>query len=120
MAYDRRRLIAELDRLLSANPHLRLARVAHDLGVERHTIEHVVHERKATSFRKYQEEKLLRKALGLLTDESRKSIESIKQIAISLGYASSDPFSRFIKAHTGRTPTQIRKDPRKFALIRRD
>lgn len=108
MAYHRRKLFAKLDRRLTADPCLRLKQLAHDLGVERHTIENIVRETKGKSFRKFQKGKLLRKALRVLMKESDKSI---KEIAVALGYASSEPFSRFVKTHTGRNPTQIRKDP---------
>ncbi len=90
MAYNRRKLFAAVNRHLSADPGIHLGRLAGDLRVERHTIENLVREMKGKPFRKYQREKLLKKALELLAHEPNRII---KQIAVALGYESMGSFS---------------------------
>src|SRR5437773_8601960 len=83
MAYDRRRVFAELDRRLTADPCLRLKQLARDLGVERHTIEDIVREIKSMTFRRYQKGKLLQKTRVIIR---KKPNSSGKEIAAELGY----------------------------------
>src|SRR5439155_11925130 len=92
-----------MDDLLGASPRLPLGKLSENLGVERHTLEKAVHRIRRKSFRDYQNKRLLRKALILLAQEGNKSI---KDIAMTIGYRTSEPFSRFIKTMTGRTPTR--------------
>jgi AraC-like DNA-binding protein len=106
MTYNLRRLMVELDIWLSHRPQIHLRELAEKLAVERHTIERAVREVAGTSFREYQKREVLKQALRLLTEGGG---HSEKQIAFMLGYQSPDAFSRFIKAATGKTPTEIRR-----------
>jgi AraC-like DNA-binding protein len=108
MGYDLPRVFTEVDRRLSVMPRLRLARLATDLGLERHTIERAVRKLLGTCFRDYQQGKVLAHALVLLRE---RPTASVKQIALELGYTSPDAFSRFLKKMTGKTPTEVRLIP---------
>ncbi len=116
MAYDRRKLFAELDRRLTADPCLRLKQLAHDLGIERHTVEDIVQETKAMTFRRYQRGKLLQKTRVVIR---KKPNSSGKEIAAELGYRSPKSFYRFIKRATGWTMTEIRRRGIKLRLRRK-
>src|SRR5207247_10739805 len=116
MAYDKRKLLAELDRRLTADPCLRLKQLAHELGIERHTIEDIVQEMKSMTFRRYQKGKLLQKTRIII---GKKPNSSGKEIAAELGYQSSKSFSRFVKRATGRTLSEIRRRGIKLRLRRK-
>ena len=110
MTYNHRKLLSQMDDLLGASPRLPLGKLSEELGVDRHTLEKAVHRIRRKSFRDYQNKKLLRKSLILLAQEGNKSI---KDIAMTIGYRTSEPFSRFIKTMTGRSPTEIRNHQRR-------
>ena len=75
--------------------------------MERHTIEKAVHDVRRMSFREHRQKELLRKAQVLLND---KRAFSEKEVAAKLGFASLEAFIRFVKAQTGMTPKEIRKE----------
>ena len=75
--------------------------------MERHTIEKAVHDVRRMSFREHRQKELLRKAQVLLNDNRA---FSEKEVAAKLGFASLEAFIRFIKAQTGMTPKEIRKE----------
>ena len=107
MAYDRRKLVGMINEKLSANPRSRLREIGRELGAERHTIEKAVRHIRRMSFREYRQGKLLERALVLLDDKGE---VSEKEVAAKLGFASLEAFIRFIKAQTGMTPKEIRKE----------
>ena len=106
MAYDRRILLEEMDRLFFDNPNLRLKQLSEALGAERHTIEAILREERSLSFTDYRQEKLLNKALLLMSEAPALSV---KQIAVTLGYHP-DSFSRFIRKHTAKSPSELRRE----------
>jgi AraC-like DNA-binding protein len=106
MAYDRQRLVREVDAILWSKPHSSLSSICHQLGVERHTIRTAMRQIKQTSFRQYQRELILREATRLL--KSKPNL-SIKQVAVRLGYRSPLTFSRYFKKATGQRPTELRR-----------
>ena len=106
MAYNQRRLLKELDVLVSNTPHIRLSEIARTLGVDRHTIENAMRLTRNTSFREYKRRELLQMAMAMLNQPD----VSVKEIGIKLGYSSAASFSRFVQQSTGKSPSQLRKD----------
>jgi AraC-like DNA-binding protein len=116
MAYERRQLVAEVDTQLTRTPRKTLREICEELGVERHTIERSMRELIGKSFREVEREKTLQRFLQLLKE---RATFSEKQIAAELGYLSLEAFSRFIKAMTGRSPKDIRRNSRIQQLLRK-
>jgi methylphosphotriester-DNA--protein-cysteine methyltransferase len=106
VAYNRNKVLAELDALISENPRIRLYEVARTLGVDRHTIDNAMRSRRNMSFREYKRSCLLRAAKTMLGQPHL----SVKEIGIKLGYGSASSFSRFIQDATGKTPSQLRNE----------
>jgi AraC family transcriptional regulator, transcriptional activator of pobA len=106
MAYNQRKLLKELDVLVSNTPRIRLAEIARSLGVDRHTIENAMRTTRSTSFRAYKRQELLQMAMAMLNQPD----VSVKEIGIKLGYSSAASFSRFVQQSTGKSPSQLRKD----------
>jgi AraC-like DNA-binding protein len=100
-----RSLFQDIEFQISYNPRIKLAELAHNLGVDRHTIERIVLKITRKSFREYKKEKILDNVRRFLAEASEEV--TIKEIAALLGYSSA-AFSRFVKAATGQTPTQVR------------
>jgi AraC-like DNA-binding protein len=98
-------LFQDIESQTLENPRIKLAELTHNLGLDRHTIEGIVRKSAHKSFREFKREKILDKANWLLAAASEGV--TIKEIAALLDYSSA-AFSRFIKAATGQTPTQIR------------
>jgi transcriptional regulator GlxA family with amidase domain len=106
MAYNRRKLLKELDVLVSNTPRIRLSEIARSLGVDRHTIENAMRTTRNMSFREYKRQELLQVAMAMLNQPD----VSVKEIGIKLGYSSAASFSRFVHQSTGKSPSQLRKD----------
>ena len=106
MTYNQRKLLKELDGLVSNTPCIRLSEIARTLGVDRHTIENAMRASRRTSFREYKRRELLHMARVML---DRPDI-SVKEVGIRLGYASAASFSRFVQQATGKSPSQLRKE----------
>jgi transcriptional regulator GlxA family with amidase domain len=106
MTYNQRKLLKELDMLVSNTPRIRLSEIARTLGVDRHTIENAMRSSRNTSFREYKRRELLQMALAMLNQPD----VSVKEIGIKLGYSSAASFSRFVQQSTGKSPSQLRKD----------
>jgi len=106
MTYNRRRLLKELDALVSNTPSIRLTEIARSLGIDRHTIENAMRMTRKTSFREYKQKELLSMARQML----EKPDLSVKEVAIRLGYSSAASFSRFIRRATGKSPSRLRDD----------
>ena len=102
MTYNASRLLQTIDNRLCHDPRASLLTLERDLGVGRHTIEKVIRATTGKSFRDYQAEKALSKAMQLLNGTDALQI---KQVAFSLGYCSTKSFSRYFKARTGMTPS---------------
>ncbi len=106
MTYNQRKLLKELDVLVSNTPRIRLSEIARSLGVDRHTIENAMRTTRNTSFREYKRQELLQIAMAMLNQPD----VSVKEIGIKLGYSSAASFSRFVQQSTGKSPSQLRKD----------
>ena len=106
MTYNQRKLLKELDVLISNTPRIRLSEIARSLGVDRHTIENAMRTTRNTSFREYKRRELLQMAMAMLNQPD----VSVKEIGIKLGYSSAASFSRFVQQSTGKSPSQLRKD----------
>jgi AraC family transcriptional regulator, transcriptional activator of pobA len=106
MAYNQRKLLKELDVLVSNTPRIRLSEIARSLGVDRHTIENAMRATRNTSFRDYKRRELLQMAVAMLNQPD----VSVKEIGIKLGYSSAASFSRFVQQSTGKSPSALRKD----------
>jgi AraC family transcriptional regulator, transcriptional activator of pobA len=106
MTYNQRKLLKELDVLVSGSPRIRLSEIARTLGVDRHTIENAMRSTRHTSFREYKRGQLLQIARAMLNLPD----VSVKEIGIKLGYASAASFSRFVQQSTGKSPSQLRKE----------
>lgn len=111
MTYDLRSLFHEVDLKLEEKPRTTLRSLCLTLGVERHTIEKAVRSKKGISFRVFRQEKILERAIHLLREQGHLSI---KQIGYLVGYQSAAAFSRFIKAETGKTASEIRLRDRRM------
>ncbi len=111
MAYDPRLLLEEVEDALSSCPRIPISDIARQLKVERHTIERAVRKGTGRTFRQLQLEMLLAEAFRLLAAEP---LRSVKEVSFLLGYGSPRAFSRFMKHHCGRSPTEARleKPPR--------
>jgi transcriptional regulator GlxA family with amidase domain len=106
MTYNQRKLLKELDVLISNTPRIRLSEIARTLGVDRHTIENAMRLTRNTSFREYKRRELLQMALAMLNMPD----VSVKEIGVKLGYSSPASFSRFVQQSTGKSPSQLRKE----------
>ncbi len=106
MTYNRRKLLKELDALVTKAPSIRLSDIARTLGVDRHTIENAMRATRKISFREYKRRELLNMARLMLD----KPDLSVKEVGIRLGYSSAASFSRFVRQATGRSPSQLRKE----------
>jgi AraC family transcriptional regulator, transcriptional activator of pobA len=106
MTYNQRKLLKELDVLVSNTPRIRLSEIARSLGVDRHTLENAMRSTRNTSFREYKRQELLQMAMAMLNQPD----VSVKEIGIKLGYSSAASFSRFVQQSTGKSPSQLRKD----------
>jgi AraC-like DNA-binding protein len=107
MAYNYYSLVEEIDRLLLVNPRTGLAELVLALQVDRHTVSAALKHVRGATFSRYRRDKLLRKALSLLT---RDSAATVKEISFALLFKSPQAFARFVKVNTGLTPTQIVRD----------
>ena len=106
-SYDE--LAERVDCRLSSNPHSSLAELAADIQIDRHTILTALKHVRGITFARYRRLKLLEKALSLLTCAS---VHSVKEVAYELRFKSPQSFTRFVKANTRMTPSQImRKRP---------
>ena len=106
MAYNRRKLLLELDALLLSTPRIRLGEIARILHVDRHTIENAMRLTRQVSFREYRRRELVQTARTMLNE----SDVSVKEVGIRLGYKSAASFSRFVQKSTGRSPSKLRND----------
>lgn len=105
MAYDANRIFLQVVQQLEMTPSVSLAQLSSNLGIERHTIEKTVKNATGSTFREFRARALLKRACGLLTDQSNRSI---KEVAFALGYRSQSSFSRFIRAATGYSAKELR------------
>lgn len=96
------RLVLERLRLSAGTS---LAGAAHELKVERHTLERALRKATGKTFRELRAEVVGKKAVALLSAEPNRSV---KEVAFSLGYQSPRAFSRFLKRTLGSTPAAAR------------
>jgi AraC family transcriptional regulator len=104
VAYNRNKILAEVDALIAATPCIRLSEIARILGVDRHTIDNAMKARRKTTFREYRRRRLLLAVKEMLGQPHL----SVKEIGIRLGYASAASFSRFVRETSGKSPRQLR------------
>ena len=104
VAYNRRKLLEELDKLIADNPRMRLSEIARSLDVDRHTIENAMRSRRKMTFREYRRRRLLQLAREMLDRPHM----SVKEVGIKLGYPSAASFSRFVRKAAGQSPSQLR------------
>jgi len=91
MAYDQRGIAEVVLKGLTACPLMRLREVAESLHIDRHTIERALRDRLGRSFRSVQNELLRATVEQRMRDHPH---ESIKEMAVALGYDPSQSFSR--------------------------
>ena len=112
MTYNHRRILKELEALVSSTPGIQLSEISSRLGINRHTIENAMRSGKKISFREYRRAELIQKAQILLRDSGL----PVKDIAAKLGYGSLSSFSRFVHRSTGKSPSQLRNDSDGFHI----
>jgi AraC-like DNA-binding protein len=105
MAYDLHGLFGWLSRELRSSPDASLEALARRVGVGRHTLSKVVANETGGPFRQLRNSKMAESAITML---SANPGLSLKEVAFTLGYSSQRAFARFIKAHTGMSPKQLR------------
>jgi methylphosphotriester-DNA--protein-cysteine methyltransferase len=81
VAYNRRKLLEELDKLVADDPRMRLSEIARSLDVDRHTIENAMRSRRKMTFREYRRKRLLQLAREMLDRPHM----SVKEVGIKLG-----------------------------------
>ncbi len=105
MAYNLT-ILSELVRSeLTTEPRLTLSTLAHQLGVDRHTVQKAIRLTRGTSFRELQSDLLLARTHALLRSSPALSV---KEISHCLGYGSSRAFQRFVLRSSGKTPMELR------------
>jgi AraC-like DNA-binding protein len=106
MAHNSHLLFQTIARLLSKNESLSLYQIARMMHVDRHKIQNAVCKFTGMSFRGYQKQIKLLRAVALLENEED---ISVKEVATLLHYRSPKAFSRFVNIMTGRPPRDIKK-----------
>ncbi len=105
MAYDGKRLFAQIEHYLSRQNDWRLKTLAQEFHVDRRAIEKAVLLSKGCSFREYRK---LKRMEHFNTLVQLRGDLSLKQIASSLGFRTAAAFSRFVRQMTGQTPSRQR------------
>ena len=104
MPHDPQLVFQHVEARLSADPGIRLSRLASELACERHLIERSVKSVTSMPFREYRQVKLLATALRLLGEKPL----LIKQISSLLGYASPKSLWRLLRTKMGQSPSNLR------------
>lgn len=107
MAYNYHHLVEEIDRVFSCNPRASLSELSVSLKVDRHTIVTAVKYVRGIGFARYRQERLLDRALSLLTQDT---IQTVKEVSFSLHFGSPQAFSRFVRMKTGLPPSLIMRE----------
>ena len=105
MSYDRVGLYELVRKRLESAPGTHLMDLASELNVSRHTIERSVRAVSGQSFFELKQQTLLRKSTEALTSQPNLSI---KELACRFGYEDARSFSRFVRAATRHSPTELR------------
>jgi transcriptional regulator GlxA family with amidase domain len=96
--------------MLSANPRLTLAEIAHRTGTDRRKIQRIIKAQYGCGFKGLKNAIRLQRAQALLTDLHRKY--SVKEVAAEVG-VTPNALSRFIKTMIGCCPTKLVGDQKK-------
>jgi AraC-like DNA-binding protein len=105
MVYDLHRVFLQVIRHVETRPTISLAQLSSNLGIERHTIAKAIKNATGLSFREFRNNVLLKRACGLLKDESNRTI---KEVAFAIGYQSQGSLSRFIRIATGHSAKTVK------------
>ena len=106
MAYDLPRLFDQIKSDLAGNPRSSLAALSLKFKVERHTIEKAVRVMEGMRFRDLRDELMLGRAKALM---SLQPTLCIKEISYLLGYKSPQALARFVRAASGLSPSELRR-----------
>ena len=104
MPHDLQLVFQHVEARLSADPGIRLSRLASELACERHLIERSVKSVTSMPFREYRQARLLSSALRLLGEKPL----LIKQISNLLGYTSPKSLWRLLRTKMGQSPSNLR------------
>lgn len=102
-------LVEQAAEYMQRHSDCRMAEVARHCGVSESTL-YAAFQREGTTPNKVRQELLVRDAIHLLTT----SDASIQDISDRLGFSSTSYFRKVLHAHTGKTPTQLRKTATKI------
>ncbi len=105
MAYDYNKIFAEVNESVSENPMVRLYKLSQHLECSHPIIEKAVLLNTSLCFRDYRKQKLFER-IWVRVNEGR----SAKDISKEIGYKWPEHLSRFIRAYTGRTLMQLKKE----------
>jgi methylphosphotriester-DNA--protein-cysteine methyltransferase len=102
-------LFATIEMRLAESSRSSLFDLAHQLAVDRHSIEKAIRAHKNISFREYKHQIHIEELFRLLSTQAGLSR---KEAAWILGYESPSAFSRFLRAKTSKTFSEIKADMR--------
>jgi len=105
MTYDHRKVFDEINELFSEDPMAPLYSLSQRLECSHPVIEKAVLLNTSLSFRDYRKQKLLERIL-VRVKEGR----SRKDISKEIGYRWPEHLSRFIRAYTGQTLMQLKRE----------
>jgi AraC-like DNA-binding protein len=105
MTYNHRKVFDEINESFSENPMAPLYSLSQRLECSHPVIEKAVLLNTSLSFRDYRKQKLLERILARL-----KEGHSRKDISKEIGYRWPEHLSRFIRAYTGQTLMQIKRE----------
>jgi AraC-like DNA-binding protein len=106
LAYDLYALFLSVSRDLQSVPCPSLEELSQRLDVERHTLERAVRGATGTNFRDFRSRMRLEQAKNVLRTRPN---QTIKEVAFSLGFHSPRAFCRFVKAASGCSPKEVRR-----------
>ena len=105
MAYNYEKIFAEIRESVSQNPMIRLYSLSRRLECSHPVIERAVLLNTSLCFRDYRKQKLFERILVRLNEGC-----SRKDISKEIGYKWPEHLSRFIRAYTGRTMMQLKRE----------
>lgn len=102
------RLLEQATEYMRLSPDCRMAEVAHHCGISESAL-YAAFRREGTTPNKVRQELLIRTAVHLLTTTDA----SIQDVSDRLNFSSVSYFRKVLREHTGKTPSQLRKDAMK-------
>ena len=106
MAYDGRRIAFLVRERLNENPRVTLEALALEMGVSRHSINKLLKRHIGVSFRGLQAQLFVEWLEHRLDGHAG---DSVKSLAYSIGYGSSQAFAKRVAALTGSSVTGLRR-----------